>query len=75
MFGLWSADKLFFLVDNSVVIIMVDLNFWKFFFKTLKDVSGTTNTFVIFSNAALKILVFPKKKKKKSTVSEQATRI
>ena len=31
---------------------MVDLNFWKIFFKTLKDVSGATKTIVIFSNAA-----------------------
>ena len=56
------------MVDSSVVIIMVDLNFWKFFFKTLKDVSGTTNAFVIFSNAARQIVVCPKKKK--STVGE-----
>ena len=50
----WTLECLqtFFLVDNSVVIIMVDLNFWKFFFKTLKDVSGTTNNYVKFSNAA-----------------------
>ena len=51
---------------------MVDLNFWKFFFKTLKDVSGATNTFVIFSNVAEQIVVCPKREQ--HTTQKQATR-
>ena len=49
---------------------MVDLNFWKFFFKTLKDVSGAINTCDIFKCSLTNCSLSKKKKKKKCTVSK-----